>query len=155
MVVAHKDANFFVGEFSSVDSIKELKRKKSLGWKWYLGRSQWSDRWWIWTLSVFFWLCMWIEWTPKQKQENLRRGWKMAWVRVSGPPRVEVAIDMGHPFLNLTVDAFLRIGTVIFSPFSLSFLNSLINYFTIYLFCTPDRSHARRCWRYLSYYPKE
>ncbi|XP_014496583.1 outer envelope pore protein 16, chloroplastic [Vigna radiata var. radiata] len=36
----------------------------------------------------------------------------MAWVRVSGPPRVEVAIDMGHPFLNLTVDAFLRIGTI-------------------------------------------
>ncbi|KAG2371318.1 Outer envelope pore protein [Vigna angularis] len=36
----------------------------------------------------------------------------MAWVRVSGPPRVEVAIDMGNPFLNLTVDAFLRIGTI-------------------------------------------
>jgi len=49
----------------------------------------------------------------------------MAWVRVSGPPRVEVAIDMGNPFLNLTVDAFLRIGTVIFSSFSLSSLSSL------------------------------
>ncbi|QCE16194.1 hypothetical protein DEO72_LG11g3207 [Vigna unguiculata] len=36
----------------------------------------------------------------------------MAWVRVSGPPRVEVAVDMGNPFLNLTVDAFLRIGTI-------------------------------------------
>jgi len=46
----------------------------------------------------------------------------MAWVKVSGSPRVDVAIDMGNPFLNLTVDAFLRIGTVIFSSFSLSFL---------------------------------
>lgn len=36
----------------------------------------------------------------------------MAWVKVSGSPRVDVAIDMGNPFLNLTVDAFLRIGTI-------------------------------------------
>ncbi|XP_020536209.1 outer envelope pore protein 16, chloroplastic isoform X1 [Jatropha curcas] len=27
-------------------------------------------------------------------------------------PRVDVAIDMGNPFLNLTVDGFLKIGTV-------------------------------------------
>ncbi|MQM19594.1 hypothetical protein Taro_052600 [Colocasia esculenta] len=27
-------------------------------------------------------------------------------------PRVDVAIDMGHPFLNRTVDGFLTIGTV-------------------------------------------
>jgi len=82
------------------------------------------------------------EWRPKQNEENLRREWKMAWVRVSGPPRVEVAVDMGNPFLNLTVDAFLRIGTVIFSPFSLSFLNYLINYF-YYLFILYSRSQPR------------
>ncbi|KAM4083280.1 hypothetical protein ACB094_08G044000 [Castanea mollissima] len=27
-------------------------------------------------------------------------------------PKVDVAIDMGNPFLNLTVDGFLKIGTV-------------------------------------------
>ncbi|KAH7550048.1 hypothetical protein ACOSP7_024839 [Xanthoceras sorbifolium] len=27
-------------------------------------------------------------------------------------PKVEVAIDMGHPLLNVTVDGFLKIGTV-------------------------------------------
>ncbi|EEF29533.1 conserved hypothetical protein [Ricinus communis] len=27
-------------------------------------------------------------------------------------PKVDVVIDMGHPFLNLTVDGFLKIGTV-------------------------------------------
>ena len=29
-------------------------------------------------------------------------------------PKVDVAIDMGNPFLNLTVDGFLKIGTVRF-----------------------------------------
>ncbi|RDX85006.1 Outer envelope pore protein 16, chloroplastic [Mucuna pruriens] len=36
----------------------------------------------------------------------------MPWARLSGSPKVDVAIDMGNPFLNLTVDAFLKIGTV-------------------------------------------
>ncbi|XP_020224027.1 outer envelope pore protein 16, chloroplastic isoform X4 [Cajanus cajan] len=36
----------------------------------------------------------------------------MPWARLSGSPRVDVAIDMGNPFLNLTVDGFLKIGTV-------------------------------------------
>ncbi|OIW03968.1 hypothetical protein TanjilG_30244 [Lupinus angustifolius] len=39
----------------------------------------------------------------------------MSWNRVSGSlstPTVDVAIDMGNPFLNLTLDAFLKIGTV-------------------------------------------
>ncbi|KAF2291764.1 hypothetical protein P3X46_015587 [Hevea brasiliensis] len=27
-------------------------------------------------------------------------------------PKIDVAIDMGNPFLNLTVDGFLKIGTV-------------------------------------------
>ncbi|CAJ1955726.1 unnamed protein product [Sphenostylis stenocarpa] len=36
----------------------------------------------------------------------------MAWARVSVSPRVDVAIDMGNPFLNLTVDAFVKIGTI-------------------------------------------
>lgn len=29
-------------------------------------------------------------------------------------PKVDVAIDMGNPLLNLTVDGFLKIGTVKF-----------------------------------------
>lgn len=29
-------------------------------------------------------------------------------------PKVDVAIDMGHPLLNITVDGFLKIGTVWF-----------------------------------------
>jgi hypothetical protein len=28
-------------------------------------------------------------------------------------PQVDVVIDMGNPYLNLTVDGFLKIGTVI------------------------------------------
>ncbi|KAJ7947645.1 outer envelope pore protein 16, chloroplastic [Quillaja saponaria] len=39
----------------------------------------------------------------------------MPWNRFSGSlssPKVDVAIDMGHPFLNLTLDGFLKIGTV-------------------------------------------
>ncbi|GMN24200.1 hypothetical protein TIFTF001_000465 [Ficus carica] len=35
--------------------------------------------------------------------------------RFSGPlsgPKVDVMIDMGNPFLNLTVDGFLKIGTI-------------------------------------------
>ncbi|XP_034687041.1 outer envelope pore protein 16, chloroplastic-like [Vitis riparia] len=39
----------------------------------------------------------------------------MPYQRISGSlstPRVAVMIDMGHPFLNLTVDGFLKIGTV-------------------------------------------
>ncbi|KAI4334524.1 hypothetical protein L6164_019207 [Bauhinia variegata] len=39
----------------------------------------------------------------------------MPWSRISGSvstPKVDVAIDMGNPFLNLTVDGFLKIGTV-------------------------------------------
>ncbi|XP_027342451.1 outer envelope pore protein 16, chloroplastic [Abrus precatorius] len=39
----------------------------------------------------------------------------MPWSRLSGSlssPKVDVAIDMGNPFLNLTVDGFLKIGTV-------------------------------------------
>ena len=36
----------------------------------------------------------------------------MAWARLSGSPRLDVAIDMGNPFLNLTVDGFLKIGAV-------------------------------------------
>ena len=32
--------------------------------------------------------------------------------RLSGSPRLDVAIDMGNPFLNLTVDGFLKIGAV-------------------------------------------
>lgn len=42
----------------------------------------------------------------------------MPWSRLSGSlstPKVEVAIDMGNPFLNLTLDGFLKIGTVISS----------------------------------------
>uniref|UniRef100_A0A7N0V905 Uncharacterized protein n=1 Tax=Kalanchoe fedtschenkoi TaxID=63787 RepID=A0A7N0V905_KALFE len=31
---------------------------------------------------------------------------------VLSSPKVDVAIDMGNPFLNLTVDGFLKIGTV-------------------------------------------
>ncbi|KAJ0962385.1 hypothetical protein J5N97_030213 [Dioscorea zingiberensis] len=39
----------------------------------------------------------------------------MPWGRISGSlntPKVEVAIDMGNPFLNRTVDGFLKIGVV-------------------------------------------
>ncbi|KAG4945253.1 hypothetical protein JHK87_041260 [Glycine soja] len=36
----------------------------------------------------------------------------MPWVRLSESPRLDVAIDMGNPFLNLTVDGFLKIGAV-------------------------------------------
>ncbi|KAK7325010.1 hypothetical protein VNO77_29023 [Canavalia gladiata] len=39
----------------------------------------------------------------------------MPWSRLSGSlstPKVDVVIDMGNPFLNLTVDAFFKIGTV-------------------------------------------
>ena len=39
----------------------------------------------------------------------------MPYQRISGSlstPRVAVMIDMGNPFLNLTVDGFLKIGTV-------------------------------------------
>ncbi|TKY48418.1 Outer envelope pore protein 16 [Spatholobus suberectus] len=36
----------------------------------------------------------------------------MPWARLSGSPQVDVAIDMGNPFLNLTLDGFLKIGTV-------------------------------------------
>ncbi|GAU17335.1 hypothetical protein TSUD_110520 [Trifolium subterraneum] len=39
----------------------------------------------------------------------------MPWSRISGSvssPQVDVAIDMGNPFLNLTLDGFLKIGTV-------------------------------------------
>lgn len=46
--------------------------------------------------------------------------------RISGSltsPRVDVFVDMGHPFLNRTVDGFLRIGTVL----SFSISSSLIN----------------------------
>ncbi|KAJ1406891.1 Tim17/Tim22/Tim23/Pmp24 family [Sesbania bispinosa] len=35
----------------------------------------------------------------------------MPWSRLSGP-KVDVAIDMGNPFLNLSLDGFLKIGTV-------------------------------------------
>ena len=41
---------------------------------------------------------------------------KMPWSRLSGSissPKVDVAIDMGSPFLNVTLDGFLKIGTVI------------------------------------------
>ena len=41
--------------------------------------------------------------------------------RLSGSPRLDVAIDMGNPFLNLTVDGFLKIGAVSF--FFFLFLN--------------------------------
>lgn len=40
----------------------------------------------------------------------------MPWSRLSGSvstPKVDVVIDMGNPFLNLTVDGFLKIGAVI------------------------------------------
>ncbi|KAK7272069.1 hypothetical protein RJT34_28448 [Clitoria ternatea] len=39
----------------------------------------------------------------------------MPWSRISGSlssPKVDVAIDLGNPFLNLTLDGFLKIGTV-------------------------------------------
>uniref|UniRef100_A0A5B6YNN5 Outer envelope pore protein 16, chloroplastic n=1 Tax=Davidia involucrata TaxID=16924 RepID=A0A5B6YNN5_DAVIN len=39
----------------------------------------------------------------------------MPWSRFSGSlstPKIEVMVDMGNPFLNLTVDGFLKIGTV-------------------------------------------
>ncbi|XP_004487008.1 outer envelope pore protein 16, chloroplastic [Cicer arietinum] len=39
----------------------------------------------------------------------------MPWSRMSGSvssPTVDVVIDMGNPFLNLTVDGFLKIGAV-------------------------------------------
>ncbi|KAF1886882.1 hypothetical protein Lal_00046120 [Lupinus albus] len=39
----------------------------------------------------------------------------MSWNSASGSlstPTVDVAIDMGNPFLNLTLDAFIKIGTV-------------------------------------------
>ncbi|XP_045804250.1 outer envelope pore protein 16, chloroplastic-like [Trifolium pratense] len=39
----------------------------------------------------------------------------MPWSRISGSvssPQVDVVIDMGNPFLNLTLDGFLKIGTV-------------------------------------------
>ncbi|XP_047165489.1 outer envelope pore protein 16, chloroplastic [Vigna umbellata] len=36
----------------------------------------------------------------------------MEWVRVSGPPRVEVAIDMGNPFLSLTDALLKKNGTI-------------------------------------------
>ncbi|KAK7261475.1 hypothetical protein RIF29_27788 [Crotalaria pallida] len=39
----------------------------------------------------------------------------MPWSRLEGSlstPKVDVAIDMGNPFLNLTLDGFLKIGTV-------------------------------------------
>jgi hypothetical protein len=42
----------------------------------------------------------------------------MPWSRISGSvssPQVDVVIDMGNPFLNLTLDGFLKIGTVIIS----------------------------------------
>lgn len=40
---------------------------------------------------------------------------KMPRTRVSGSvssPTVDVIVDMGHPFLNRTVDGFLKIGAV-------------------------------------------
>lgn len=40
----------------------------------------------------------------------------MPWGRVTGSmsyPKVDVVIDMGNPFLNRTVDGFLKIGAVI------------------------------------------
>ncbi len=40
----------------------------------------------------------------------------MTWTRLSGgslsTPKVDVAIDMGNPLLNLTLDGFLKIGAV-------------------------------------------
>lgn len=32
-------------------------------------------------------------------------------------PNVDVVVDMGNPFLNLTVDGFLKIGSVLFFLF--------------------------------------
>lgn len=48
-------------------------------------------------------------------EEESRTKRKMPHSRFSGSlttPKVDVAIDMGNPFLNLTVDGFLKIGTV-------------------------------------------
>jgi len=33
-------------------------------------------------------------------------------------PRLDLAVDMGHPFLNRTVDGFIKIGTVSSQPLS-------------------------------------
>jgi hypothetical protein len=40
-------------------------------------------------------------------------------------PQVDVVIDMGNPYLNLTVDGFLKIGTVITDSKLLQLLHSL------------------------------
>lgn len=50
----------------------------------------------------------------KKKQKKKK---KMARSRFSGSlisPKVDLRIDLGNPFLNHTVDAFLKIGTVNF-----------------------------------------
>lgn len=44
-------------------------------------------------------------------------------------PKLSVAVDMGNPFLNLTVDAFLKIGAVT----NLSIFSLLMDY-QIFLF---------------------
>ena len=55
--------------------------------------------------------------------------------RLSGPfsgPKVDVTIDMGNPFLNLTVDGFLKIGTVLLLLLFLHILTYYPDYFLIF-----------------------
>lgn len=51
------------------------------------------------------------------EEEKQRKETEMPSSRFAGSlstPKVDVAIDMGNHFLNLTVDGFLKIGTVSF-----------------------------------------
>lgn len=43
-------------------------------------------------------------------------------------PKLSVAVDMGNPFLNLTVDGFLKIGAVTSLTLSLSLSFSLMGH---------------------------
>lgn len=36
---------------------------------------------------------------------------------VISPARVDLRVDLGHPFLNRTVDGFLKVGAVRETPF--------------------------------------
>jgi hypothetical protein len=50
-------------------------------------------------------------------------------------PKIDVVVDMGNPFLNRTVDGFLKIGAVRSPHFSAPLLPSLP--------CFPARAHQQ------------
>lgn len=70
------------------------------------------------TVSRIFYLLLSHTQSPSRlrKERKRERGRGMPWGRVTGSmsyPKVDVVIDMGNPFLNRTVDGFLKIGAVI------------------------------------------